>query len=526
MKTINKKKNSNTLIHHFLENSAERFPDKVAFIHEETREPYHNINSAADSLANCLRDNGVKKGSRVVMLFENCLEYVISYYGILKSGAIAVPLSSDLKPEGLRPILIELEPDVIIASGRFERMLKATGLEPYNLKFLIVSKPKLKWPETSFLRVDFEEVTSENMSDAPDVRITPDDIATIIYTSGSTGTPKGAMLSHKNVIANTNSICEYLKLTDNDIQMVVLPFFYVMGKSLLNTHFAVGGTIVVNNKFAYPATVIQQMIDEKVTGFSGVPSTFAYLLHRSPLKSKKDELVTLRYCSQAGGHMASHIKTELLKVIPNKTRLFIMYGATEASARLAYLPPEFLEEKIDSIGKAIPGVQLKVIDSSGDEKPAGETGELVGSGDNIMQGYWEDETLTSKVLDANGYHTGDLCFKDEDGFFFLVGRKDDLLKVGGHRINPQEIEDVLMASDLAVELTVFGIPDELLGNKLIVIAVKKEELCSENIILNYCNGVLPKYKHPSRIIFTKTLPKKVNGKIDRVKCVELLKDKR
>ncbi len=519
-----KKNNPNTLIHHFIEHSAISFPDKVAFIHEETRETYRNIDSLANSLANWLISNGVKNGSRIVLLFENCLEYVISYYGILKSGAIAVPLSSDLKPDGLRPILEELEPDVIIASGRFERLLKATELEPFNIKALVVNKTKIKWPETIFPIIDFEKAVTENQYDKPDVKITPDDLATIIYTSGSTGTPKGVMLSHKNITSNTNSICEYLKLTDNDIQMVVLPFFYVMGKSLLNTHFAVGGTIVVNNKFAYPATVIQQMIDEKVTGFSGVPSTFAYLLHRSPLKSKKDELVHLRYCSQAGGHMASHIKTELLKVLPKQTRLFIMYGATEASARLTYLAPEFLDKKIDSIGKAIPGVQLKVIDSRGFEKQTGETGELVGSGDNIMHGYWKDDGLTSSVLDTNGYKTGDLCFKDDDGFFFLVGRKDDLLKVGGHRINPQEIEDVLMGSGLVIEILVAGVPDALLGNKLIVVAVKKEEACNENTILNYCNSVLPKYKLPSNIIFAKALPKKASGKIDRKKCMNIVEN--
>ncbi len=512
----------NTLIHQFLEKSAKRFPDKVALIHEKTRESYHRINSGADSLANCLSDYGVKKGSRVLMLFENCLEYVISYYGILKSGAIAVPLSSDIKPEGLRPLLIELEPDLIIASGRFERLLKATDLEPYNLKALIVSKPKLKWPKTPFLRLDFEKVLSENHPEPLNVTIRPDDLATIIYTSGSTGTPKGVMLSHKNIVANTNSICDYLELTNDDIQMVVLPFFYVMGKSLLNTHFAVGGTIVVNNKFAYPATVIQQMIDEKVTGFSGVPSTFAYLLHRSPMKSKKDELINLRYCSQAGGHMASHIKNELRKILPESTRLFIMYGATEASARLSYLPPESLEKKIDSIGKAIPGVRLQVIDSSGMEKPVGETGELVGFGDNIMQGYWKDDALTSQVLDQHGYHTGDLCFKDDDGFFFLVGRKDDLLKVGGHRINPQEIEDAIIDTGLVIEVLAIGLPDALLGNRLIALVVQKDDDCNENLLMQQCSEKLPKYKLPSEIKLVKGLHKKANGKIDKAKCMELV----
>ncbi len=184
----------------------------------------------------------------------------------------------------------------------------------------------------------------------PGLAIDPKSGAAIIYTSGSAGKPKGVMLSHANIVANTRSIIEYLGLSASDVQMVVLPFFYVMGKSLLNTHFAVGGTVVINNQFAYTASVLKQMAEENVTGFSGVPSTYAHLLFKSPLAAYRDKLSALRYCSQAGGHMAKHVKLELMKAMPEHTRLIVMYGATEASARLTYVPPERLENKIDSIG--------------------------------------------------------------------------------------------------------------------------------------------------------------------------------
>ena len=163
------------------------------------------------------------------------------------------------------------------------------------------------------------------------------------------------MLTHANIVANVNSICQYLQLTDSDIQMVVLPFFYVMGKSLLNTIVAAGGTLVINNKFAFPATVVNQMIQEKVTLFSGVPSTFAYLLHRSPFKKSSGQLKHLRMVTQAGGHMARSVKTALREALPDQTQICIMYGATEASARLTWLDPDYFEQKIDSIGRAIPG---------------------------------------------------------------------------------------------------------------------------------------------------------------------------
>ncbi len=333
-------------------------------------------------------------------------------------------------------------------------------------------------------------------------------------------------MTHRNIVSNSSAICEYLRLTDNDRQMVVLPFSYVMGKSLLNTHIAVGGTVVINNTFMYPATVVKQMIEEKVTGFFGVPSTFAYLLHRSPLAKFRDQLSSLRYCSQAGGHMSDQIKRELRQVLPDHTEIYIMYGATEASARLTYLDPSKYLEKMGSIGKPISGVTIKVIDENGNELPAGQVGELVAGGPNIMQGYWKDPEATARVLDKNGYHTGDLGFHDDEGFFYVTGRKDEILKVGGHRINPQEIEDALMSTELLIETVVLGIHDEILGRKLVACVSARDASITKDEILRALLGKLPRYKLPEDIYFFASLPKNANGKIDRTKCFELVEKER
>ena len=330
------------------------------------------------------------------------------------------------------------------------------------------------------------------------------------------------MLSHHNILINAKSICQYLELVSDDIQMVVLPFFYVMGKSLLNTHFAVGGTVVINNKFAFPATIIKQMIDEKVTGFSGVPSTFAYLLNRSPLEKSRDRLTSLRYVSQAGGHMAKQTKQELRRVLPDHTEIVIMYGATEASARLTYLEPSRFNDRIDSIGKAIPGVTVKVLDEDGKEMAPGQVGEIVGSGENIMKGYYKDTETTAKVLDHNGYHTGDLGFSDEEGFLYIVGRKDNVIKVGGHRINPTEIEDVIMETGLVLETVVIGIPDKFLGNRLIAFLAPIDVNTTSNEVLGCCVSKLSKRKLPSEIRIVKSLPKLSSGKIDKKKCKDFI----
>ncbi len=500
-----------------------RLPDKIALIHEDQRLTYQQINQLSNQLASSLIDMGIKKGDRVVFIFENCLEYVVSYYGSLKAGAVAAPLSTDLKPDGIESLLAELEPGVIISSSRFERLLKAINPVLIQNSKLIIKNSNLDWSAKNVRAYSWDDVVGNQNISKPDVATAESDLASIIYTSGSTGTPKGVMLSHKNLVSNVQSICQYLCTTAEDIQMVVLPFFYVMGKSLLNTHFAAGGTVVINNKFAYPASVIQQMADEKVTAFAGVPSTYAYLLHRSPLKNIRTRLDSLRYCSQAGGHMSDQIKTELQDVLPEHTQIYIMYGATEASSRLTYLEPDRYRQKMGSIGKPIPGVTIQVLAEDGRQMSAGSTGELVAAGANIMQGYWKDPETTDRFLTKAGYHTGDLGYQDDEGYFYVNGRKDNLLKVGGHRINTQEVEDALMATKLLIEAAVLGLPDKLLGHKLMAVATPVNGECQENDILSLCSKMLPKHKIPAEIKFVRSLPKHGSGKINRTKCKELIK---
>lgn len=510
------------LIHNFLEHAAHDTPGKVAVIHDDVRITYAELEARAANLATHLWTYGVTRGQRVALLLENSIEYIIAYYATLKAGGVATPLNPGLKPDGLHYLLNEIEPAAIVTGSKSERLLKATDLTSASIKLLVIHNPKQHWNDCRFITRPLNECIDDPASSrAATSPVSRHDLSSIVYTSGSTGTPKGVMLSHRNVVANTEAIRQSLDITPADIQMVVLPFFYVMGKSLLNTHVSAGATIVINNRFMYPADVINQMIEERVTSFSGVPSTYAYLLNRSPLAGRKNDLDALKYCSQAGGHMANSLKLQLRQALPEHTRIFIMYGATEAAARLTCLDPQYFDTKMGSIGKPISGVTVRVIDQNQREMMDGQEGELVAAGPNIMQGYWKSDIDTGRALTVYGYHTGDMGYRDPDGFLFLTGRKDGLLKVGGHRINPLEIEDFLMATDQLIEATVVGIPDTMMGNKLIAVVVAKQETADAKNLREACSKNLPAHKVPSEILLTRALPKNANGKIDRAQCVKL-----
>ncbi len=509
-----------THIHHFLENSARLYPEKHAVVDGNRRATYSNINEMANRFATSCTRGGIKKGDRIVLLLQNSIEYIAAYYGILKAGAVAVPLSIQSSSATLRQLLPHIEPAAIVTDMLRIPVLTEANISGEFLQFYILighgtfrpSYGKVwKWDDflTEGQNID---MLSDFDSACP---------ASIIFTSGSSGEPKGVMLSHENIVHNTGSICEYLSLSDKDIQMVILPFPYVMGKSLLNTHFAVGGRVIINNLFVYPASVLKQMVDERVTGFSGVPSNYAHLLHHSPLSEYREKLTHLRYCTQAGGHMPRHTKVELRKALPDHTQIFIMYGATEASARLSYLEPHMYMSKLDSIGKAVAGVELRVIDMHGNEQPPYKTGELVATGKNIMLGYWKDPIGTANVIGPHGYRTGDLAYKDSDGYFYIVGRQDNLLKVNGFRINPEEVENALLATGLIIEAVVIGIPDSLMDHKLLALTVPKHNHTVEEQIFNACTKTLDRHKWPEQIILTKDLPKNHNGKVDRKQCLEL-----
>lgn len=500
------------LVHNFLENSAQRFPEQPAVWFSGKWKTYAEIEQKANQCANFLVQSGVKRGDRIAILSDNSFNYVILYYAILKSGAITVELNNELMPDDIAYLMNDSGARGIFVQKKYNRLFQKALPNISSVDFLIAEENPEQWDEHfSGLKISLPTIFSQ-FSDKPcGVRSIDLDLASIVYTSGSTGKPKGVMLSHLNLVTNTRSIVEYLELTERDRIMVILPFYYVYGKTLLNTHFFAGGSVVIDNRFVFPSTVLKTMQETECTGFAGVPSTFSILLHKTNVQEY--QFPALRYVTQAGGAMAPSLQKQVAFAF-YPAQLYIMYGATEASARLSYLHPRDLPRKWGSIGKAIPNVELFVADEHGKPLPPGQTGELVARGANIMQGYWNDEAETRRVLRNGLYFTGDLGVMDEEGFLYVVGRSKDMIKVGANRISAKEIEEKLVEFEPILEIAVVGIPDEILGEAIKAFIVPKDgvELTKEAVI-QFARSVLPSYKIPREIEFVKKLPKNKSGKI-------------
>jgi acyl-CoA synthetase (AMP-forming)/AMP-acid ligase II len=306
--------------------------------------------------------------------------------------------------------------------------------------------------------------------------------------------------------------------------MVILPFYYVFGKSLLNTHFAVAGTVIIDNRFTFPNAVLKTMITERATSFSGVPATFSILLNRSSIA--KLDFPDLRYFSQAGGHLPAAVRERLADLFPDK-QIFVMYGATEASARLAFLDPSQFSGKLTSFGKAIPNVELRVISEGGDESAPNEEGEIIARGSNVMMGYWNSPEETEKVLRDAWYFTGDLGYRDHDGDFHVTGRKRDMIKVGIHKVSAREIEEVLYRHPDITEVAAFGVPDDDLGEavKAVVVAAPEASI-EETELRDFCRERLAAHKVPKTLQFASSLPRNEAGKIMRRELTTLFRDLR
>ena len=490
---------------YLIEKSNKRDKDFVVGTNETIsyKELWNKVNILASYL-----NNKFGTGKEIMLLSKNNLFFIINYLSIIKSGNIVILLETRISENDLKNILNRCSINGFFIQDKF--------------------KSKLNTDETIFTEsvlVNLTEEKKEFLLDEKNgfkINTKEDDLALIIFTSGSTGSKKGVMLTHKNIRANTESIIEYLELTENDRIEVVLPFFYCYGLSLLHTHLRVGGSMVLNNSI-FLGSVIKEINQYQCTGFAGVPATYQILINRTNFLER--DFPSLRYFAQAGGKLANKFITMIVDAFFQKL-FFVMYGATEATARLSYLSPHLVKKKLGSIGKGIPGVTLEVLDE--DDKPIrpGEVGEITAKGENIMKGYYNDLEATNKVLKNGRYYTGDLATIDEDGFICIVGRSSNIIKSAGYRISPQEIEDIVVSVNGVLSCVVVGLPDDIMGEAVVAVVETKEpsEKLKTEIILT-CNRDLPSYKVPKNVVFIHNFPLNSSRKVDTQKIKEMLMPK-
>jgi acyl-CoA synthetase (AMP-forming)/AMP-acid ligase II len=349
----------------------------------------------------------------------------------------------------------------------------------------------------------------------------PDADAALMFTSGTTAAPKAVRITHRNIQANTDSIVGYLGLRDDDRMLVVLPFFYCFGASLLHTHLRAGASLALCHTFVFPETAVDLLERERCTGFAGVPSSFQLLLRISSFGSR--DLPALRLVQQAGGNLPPVLVEELLAAQPG-AELFVMYGQTEATARLSYLPPDQVLTRVGSIGRGMPGVELVVVDEAGREVAPGVTGEILARGANVSPGYWNDPAASAAKFVGGGLRTGDLAFADEDGYLYVVDRLDDFIKSWGHRISAQEVEGCVLEMPGLVSAVALGVPDLEAGETIVLVAtVQPGATVTEEQVLAFARSRLAKHMVPRVVHLVPSIPLTASGKVDRPGLRSLVK---
>jgi long-chain acyl-CoA synthetase len=507
------------LVHEWLARSAKRHPAKTALVCEGRRLSYGELDAASTSLAHHLVRQGVGRQDRVIIFLDNCPEAVIAMYGVLKAGAVFAIVTNQLKAPKLAYVLNNSGARLLIAqTGKSAVVRDAMERVEVPCDVLWVG-PTRSVPEGRSLR--WGDMTTEVTSPLqPLPRCIDADLAYLIYTSGSTGQPKGVMGTHRSVVSAARSIIQYVGNTPDDIILDVLPLSFDYGLYQVIMSVMFGGTVVLENTFVFLHPLLERIAQEKVTGFPIVPTILAMLLKMKALRGY--DFSTLRYMTNTGAALpVEHIR-RIREIVPH-VRLFSMFGLTECK-RICYLPPEEIDRRPGSVGKAMPNCEVFVVGEEGREVAAGEVGELVVRGSNVMSGYWNDPATTARVYQRREetgetmLRSGDYFRRDEEGFLYFLGRKDDMIKCRGERVSAREVENGLCEFKGVLEAAVIGVPDEILGQavKAFVVAEADAAVTSRDLI-KYCTENMEIFMVPKYVEFVDDLPKTPNGKVDKLR---------
>jgi long-chain acyl-CoA synthetase len=502
-------------LYHMLEKTVKEYPDHLAVIDGSIQMTYSQLKDSVDGFASRLVEKGFQKGDRVGLMLPNGIHYVISYYAIQRLGGTVVQVNPLYQTSELEYIIDDATPKWFVC--QLHQSEKVDRIEKFNGINIIYTKNK---------NGDDQILFQEMVTDLPVKNIdAKEDIAVIQYTGGTTGKSKGAMLTHFNILSNIHQsghVFSALIKKGEERILGVAPLTHAMAMTNLNYTMLNAATYIILEKF--DATKVLEMVRvHRPTYFLGSPTMYIALLNHPDLE--KYDLSCFKICLSG----SAPLPVEIINKLAEKTgaNIFEGYGQTEVTTSTHRTPIDG-RRKIGSVGMPIPYTEAKIVDIENgiEEMPIGESGELIVKGPQVMKGYWNKPKETQEAIRNGWLYTGDLATLDEDGFYYIVGRKKDMVIAGGLNIYPDEVEAVLYQHPAVAETCLFGVPDLYLGEKLVgVVVLKKGEILSEQELLSWCETRIAKFKIPRAIEFRDELPKTIVGKILRRKLVEEFKSK-
>lgn len=509
------------LVHELIVNTATRGIDTEALVYQTQRLTYSALVREVELAGGALLALGLARGERLAVYLEKRIETVVAMFGASAASGVFVPINPLLKAEQVAYILRDCNVRILVTSVDRLNLLASVLPECHDLRAVVVVGLAEHLPViTGVYVVRWQEILVKNESIGA-CRSIDSDMAAILYTSGSTGKPKGVVLSHRNLVAGAKSVSRYLENNQDDRILSVLPLSFDYGLSQLTTAFNVGATNVLMN-YLLPRDIIDEVVRESISGLAAVPPLWIQLAQLN-----WEKVAPLRYITNSGGAMPRATLDQLRRVLP-KTRVFLMYGLTEAF-RSTFLPPEQVDKRPDSIGKAIPNVEVLVLREDGSHCAPGEPGELVHRGPLVSMGYWNDAEKTAKcfrplaprqiglTIPEVAVWSGDTVRMDEEGYLYFIARRDDMIKTSGYRVSPTEIEEIIYLTECIAEAAAIGVPHPALGQAIIVVAVPLDGMnLDSEILLSACRRHLPAFMVPSLVVLRQgQLPRNPNGKIDR-----------
>ncbi len=506
--------------------SADRHATRTALVFKDQQIDYQTLDSRVSHMADCLQGLNLKQHDRVAVFLPKLPETIVSLFAISRAKGAFVPVNSVLKAPQVEHILNDCDVKILVTSSdRLKALSSSLENCPALEQIILIDKlPKTELTKISTLLLSdlLEQHPADNTVQRSSFRV-DNDMAAILYTSGSTGKPKGVVLSHRNLIVGAQSVAEYLENTSEDVLLALLPLSFDYGLSQVTTALLTGATCVLMDYFL-AGDVVKTIAKHKVTGLAAVPPLWQQLMKVTWPDNATEQL---RYFTNSGGAMPTVTLTQIRETFKN-AKPYLMYGLTEAF-RSTYLSPELVDERLGSMGKAIPNAQIMVVREDGSECDADEPGELVHRGPHVSLGYWNDSVKTAErfkpvpsqlsglVIPEMAVWSGDTVKRDKDGFLYFVGRKDEMIKTSGYRVSPMEVEEACyQAADEVSEAIVTSVKDTELGQAVVLYLVLKEGVeTTEKDVLAKCKKSLPNFMHPKHVEYRDTLPRNPNGKVDR-----------